>query len=381
MLVNEWFLLRAICSDRGPDERREQIVNLLHSAIRWPVVLELAERHGVQPLLYQALANCEQLVPADQFLILKQNYRTNLQKGLFLSRELIRIVDALAAAGIEGMPYKGVVFAESVYGDLALRQAGDIDLLIHANDLGRIRETVRELGYTPHLALSEVEERAYLKSGYEYAFDGAAGPNLLEVQWAIQPSFYAADLDIDGLFARGKQVAVAGHAVKTLAPEDSFLVLSLHAAKHVWGRLIWLCDLARLICQPSLNWKWIGAEARALGIVRTLRVTMDLANRLLSASIPAAANEFLPEEKASEDLADEIANYVGSGKAYDVESVAYFRLMLRLRERRSDRIRFISRLVFTPGPNEWAAVRLPSALFPLYRVVRLSRVTARLLRA
>jgi len=380
MLVNEWFLLRAICSERDADERREQIFNLLHAAIRWPVLLELADRHGVQPLLYQTLANFEQLVPAEQFLTLKQNYRTNLHKALVLSRELIRIVDALVAKGIEVMPYKGVVLAESVYGDLSLRQAGDIDLLIHADDLARIRSIVRDLGYTPHLPLPEVQERAYLKSGYEYAFDGAAGPNLLEVQWAIQPRFYAADLDMSELFARGKQVAVAGHAVKTLSPEDSFLVLSLHAAKHVWGRLIWLCDVARLMRQPSLDWKWIGSRARVLGIQRTLRVTMGLANRLLSATIPAAANEFLPEDKESEDLAEEIANYGGSEKAHDVESVAYFRLMLRLRERRADRIRFVSRLIFTPGPNEWAAVRLPSTLFPLYRVVRLSRVTARLMR-
>ncbi len=68
-------------------------------------------------------------------------------------------------------------------------------------------------------------------------------------------------------------------------------------------------------------------------------------------------------------------------QAYDVESVDYFRLMLRLRERQSDRIRFVSRLALTPGPKEWAAVRLPRPLFPLYRFVRLSRLAARLMGA
>jgi hypothetical protein len=52
--------------------------------------------------------------------------------------------------------------------------------------------------------------------------------------------------------------------------------------------------------------------------------------------------------------------------------------MMRLRERRADRLRFLGRLVFTPGPNEWKAVRLPTPLFPLYRLVRLSRLAARL---
>ncbi len=117
----------------------------------------------------------------------------------------------------------------------------------------RIRDAVRELGYTPHLSLSEAEERAYLKSGYEYAFDGAAGPNLLEVQWAIQPRFYAVDFDMDALFQRGVTITVAGHPMKTPSLEDLFLVLSAHAAKHVWGRLIWLCDIARLMSLPDLE--------------------------------------------------------------------------------------------------------------------------------
>ena len=79
-------------------------------------------------------------------------------------------------------------------------------------------------------------------------------------------------------------------------------------------------------------------------------------------------------------LAHEIRAQIVSGVSYDVESVAYFRLMLRLRERRSDRVRFLQRLAFTPGPNEWQAIRLPAPLFPLYRLVRLSRLAARMAR-
>ena len=86
---------------------------------------------------------------------IEQGYQTNLHKALFLSRELIRIVDRLSALGVEVMPYKGLALAEVIYGDIALRQAGDIDLLIHPQDLPRIREAVRELGYPPHMILSE----------------------------------------------------------------------------------------------------------------------------------------------------------------------------------------------------------------------------------
>jgi hypothetical protein len=290
-------------------------------------------------------------------------------------------VDCLSALGIEVLPYKGVALAELAYGDIALRHAGDIDLLIRPQDFPRIRETVRELGYTPHLTFLEAEERAYLKSGYECAFDGAAGPNLLEVQWAIQPSFYAVDFDMDALFQRAVKITVAGHSMKTLSSEDLLLVLSAHATKHVWGRLIWLCDIARIMALPALDWSWIASQAKALGIVRILRVTMLLANRLLGSTIPPAAQASVPEDSGALVLVDEIQTHIVDEAAFNVESLAYFRLMMHLRERPLDRLRFLQRLALTPGPSEWQAVRLPAPLFPLYRLVRLSRLAARFLRS
>src|SRR4051794_9111561 len=353
-LENEWSLLRAACSEVPAKEKCDRIRGLPTAQIRWTLLFDLAERHGVQPLLARSLLTAEALVPASEFHTLKQNYVANLHKALLLSGELIRILECLSAAGIDVMPYKGLALAEALYGDIALRQTGDIDLLVRATDLRRIREALQEIGYIPHSLLSPDEEEVYLKSGYECAFDGAAGRNLLEVQWAIQPAFYAVDLDTEELFRRAVRAKVVGVDVKSPCAEDMFLVLALHAAKHVWGRLIWLCDLARISALSNLNWEWIGAQARDLGITRMLRVTLLLTQRLLSAPIPPTANSYLPEDSASVELAKEIEGHVVDEKTFNVESLAYLRLMLRLRERAIDRARFIRRMVLTPGPGEWA---------------------------
>lgn len=381
-LEAEWSLLLAACSDIPRREKQARLRQSLRQPIRWNLLFEVAERHGVQPLLYQALVDVEtdfeDAIPPEEKSALEQRYQTNPHKALFLSRELIRIVDRLSAFGIETLPYKGLALAEVIYGDIALRQSGDIDLLIRPQDLLRIRDALRELGYTPHFSLSEAEERAYLKSGYEYAFDGPGGPNLLEVQWAIQPRFYSIDFDMTGLFQRAVTVTVAGHPMRTLSSEDLLLTLSAHAAKHVWARLVWLCDIARMMNLPDLNWSWIGSQANGLGIVRVIRVSMLLANRLLGAAVPAAAQASLAEDPATPALVDEIQAHIVSEAVFNVESLAYFRLMMRLRERPADRVRFLQRLAFTPGPIEWRAVRLPGPLFPLYRLVRLSRLVAKL---
>jgi hypothetical protein len=377
----EWSLLLTACSSIPRDEKRDLMRLQLRESIRWESLFALADRHGTQPLLHQALSSVEEDVPAEEMRWLNQAYQVNLHKTLFLSRELIRIVDCLAAAGLEVMPYKGLALAEAIYGDIAMRQSGDIDLLIRANQLPRVCSAVRELGYIPNWSLSETEQHAYLKSGYECAFDGQAGRNLLEVQWAIQPRFYAIDFDMNALFQRGVKVSVAGYPMKTPSPADLLLVLSAHAAKHVWGRLVWICDIAQLMSLPALDWGWIGSQAQALGISRILRVTMLAAQRLLGASIPAAAQASLPEDSSAAGLVAEIETHIVSDATYNVESLAYFRVMMRLREKRIDRLRFLQRLILTPGPGEWKTVRLPQPLFPLYRVVRLSRLAARLVRA
>jgi Uncharacterised nucleotidyltransferase len=341
----------------------------------------MADRHGVEPLLFQSLLDFKNLIPPEHFNLLARKYQTNIHKSLILSRELIHILDGLSAVGIEVMPYKGLALAEAVYGDIALRQSCDIDLLARAADLTRLCDALAKLGFMRQLQWSRAEERSYLKSGYEYVFDGTAGRNLLEVQWAIQPRFYAVDLDMEGLFRRGVTVRVAGHSMKTPSFEDLFILLSLHAAKHVWGRLIWLCDLARILEIPHLDWSQIGRTAKKLGIQRILRVTLLLANRLLDAPIPSAIDTNIPQDERAAQIATKIGTHILGNRAFDVESVAYFRLMLQLREKWQDRLRFVSRLVSTAGPSEWAAVRLPEPLFPLYRIVRVTRLATKLVRA
>jgi hypothetical protein len=377
----EWSILLTACSVGPADDKRTRLRTLLRAPVRWEKLLTLAERHGTQPLLYDALQGCGEMAPAGEMRRLQQAYQTNLHKSLLLSRELIRIIRHLAELRIRVMPYKGLALAETLYGDIALRQTGDIDLLTRPEDLGGVREALAAIGYSQQSKLREIEENSYVKSGYEHVFRGAAGPNILEVQWAFQPRFYAVDFDMNGVFERVIRVNVASQSMNTPSHPDQLLTLSVHAAKHVWGRLVWLCDLARLMILPGLDWNWIASQAEELGIVRILGVTMLAASRLLSAEIPAAAQAILARDPAASRFAHEVQTYITSDAAFMVESPSYFKLMMRLRERPIDRMRFLSRLVLTPGPSEWHAVRLPGPLFPLYRLVRFSRLAARMVGA
>lgn len=373
----EWSILLTACSTLPLDQKQLRLRSNLSPRLRWEEVFALAERHGVQPLLYQALNAVRDAIPAEPMHEIEQRYEANLHRALLLSRELLRIVHHLRSCDLEVMPYKGSALAQFLYGDIALRQTGDIDLFVHPEDFSQLQAALADIGYSPQVSFSEPELKAYLKSSYECMFDGPVGCHVLEVQWAIQPRFYAVDFDMTGVFHRAVTIDVVGQPMKTPSPADLFLILAVHAAKHAWERVIWICDLARLMSLPSMDWGLIASKSASLGISRIVTVSMLLARRLLGAEIPENARKWVVERESDRTLVSRLQQQIVTGSGPNIDSLSYFRLMTQLRERPWDRVRLVTRLAFTPGRGEWKAVRLAPQLFPLYRVVRLARLLAR----
>ena len=330
------------------------------------------------PQLYLSLAAFQDLVPPNSFEALRHSQQNNARQTLWLTRELLRILEQLDSYGIAALPYKGPVLAEILYGNVTMRQFSDLDLLIHSSDLPRIKSALAELGYEPGIELTEREHRDYLKSGYEYTFDGPQGRNLVEVQWRIVPRFYCVDFNVDDFFHRAVTSALSGMTLQTLSAEDLMLVLCVHAAKHAWQQLSWLCDIAELARSQQIDWNEVQKQSRRLGIQRIVDVTLVLAHKLLDLEGVPSKLRLRGVFGLNEPLANEIIPTLAAGADYNTESIPYFRLMIRVRERWRDRVKFLWRLIFTPSIAEWSALRLPSPLFPLYRVVRILRLISRL---
>jgi hypothetical protein len=319
---------------------------------------------------------------------LRQSHENNARQTLWLTRELFRILEKLNSYGVPALPYKGPVLAELLYGNVTMRQFSDLDLLIHSSDLPRLKSALAELGYEPGVELTEREESDYLKSGYEYTFDSKQGRNLVEVQWRILPRFYSVDFDVNGFFQRSAPCTISGTTSRTLSAEDLMLVLCVHAAKHAWQQLSWLCDIAELARTPKIDWNAVQEQAKRFGIQRIVAVSFVLAHKLLEAPLPdvvqAAVQKGAPSKlrlggvfALIENLANEIIPTLAVGSDYNTESISYFRLIIRVRERWQDRVKFLWRLILTPSVGEWSAIRLPAQLFPLYRVVRVFRLISR----
>jgi hypothetical protein len=380
-------LLCALASAELSPERRERVANWNLSALDWSELLRLAEYHGVLPLAARHLIELGRGLPPEVERSLRSAYEVNLRRSLWFAAELARIMQHFESRQLRALPYKGPVLAQSLYRDLGLRSFSDLDFLISPADFERAKQALAEIGYRPSGEInpaieSTAAERLCLRTGYELSFDSAAGENLVELQWALLPHFYAVDLGVEDLLARAGKTVVGEREVPCLSLEDSLLVLCLHAAKHLWTRLIWLSDIAETLRSYSgtqtIDYPLVFSRARAMGIARILGVSFWLVENVLRAEIPKRAEEMIAADPRVPALGSEFAARLARGATYDFESTEYFRLILKLRERRGDRLWYLWRLIWTPGAGEIAAVRLPETLFPLYRIVRIGRLMRKL---
>lgn len=378
----EFDLLCALASADLPPERIQRIATRNLSSVDWSEFLRLAEHHGVLPLAARHLIDHARNLPPEIERTLRSGYEANLRRTLWFTAELARIMQHFQRSQLRVVPYKGPLLAQLLYRDLGLRSFSDLDFLISPMDFERAKQALSEIRYRPAKDFTPAVERLWLRTGYERSFDGAAGKNLIELQWALLPYFYGVDLHqndlrVEDLLARSGRTVVSGCEVPCLAPEDSLLALCLHAGKHLWLRLIWLADIAETLRTQTIDYSLVFSRARPLGIARILGISFWLAQNVLHSELPEPAEEIILADPQVPVLGREFAGRLARGATYDFESTEYFRLILKLRERSGDRWRYLWRLVWTPGVGDVAAMRLPEGLFPAYRIVRIGRLLRR----
>ena len=370
-LTSEFELLCACC--RASNGSLDPI-EAIPSHLEWDRVLKLASFHRVLPAVHVALKGRVD-VPGSILSALDARFTSHIKRVLRFSAELAGIVRQFEDRGIKILCHKGPVLAQQLYGDPAAREFGDLDFLVRPRGVHQARAILCELGYMPRLTFSGKQEREYLRTGYEYVFGSVAEPNLIELQWQILPRFYAIDFQSNLFFERSIKIDFEGRPVRGLCGEDLLLVLCLHAAKHGWSQLGMVRDVAA-VSGRRLDWASILEEARRLGVLKILAISLELAQRLLGAHLPEDSTRLLSVPRDVTNILD-IQRRMNRCEEIRTDSFPYFRMMMNLRERWRDRLLFAWRLAATPTLVEWQTVNLPDLLFPLHRGVRAWRLAKR----
>jgi hypothetical protein len=132
------------------------------------------------------------------------------------------------------------------------------------------------------------------------------------------------------------------------------------------------------LSQFELDWNWILPEARKLGILKIVQASVATAHVLASpkSPTPIKADTMLSGVGA---LVVQIIENLQKDHEPDTDSIGYFRRQIRIRERWSDRVRFVTRLATTPSIEEWKIVQISDRFSGLYHLVRASRLLKRFL--
>lgn len=191
-------------------------------------------------------------------------------RNLALAAELRSILHAFQSERVACAPVRGLALAERLYGDLTARPVGDLDLLVRKEDLPRVAETLRGLGFHPLEHLRGFAEAfsytlVFLKDG--------SGWVIVEPHWTIVYPPFVDRLDMRGVWERCVRGRVAGVETWLLGCEDELLHLCLHLA-HPDGTapLLWFYELDRLLRQEQERVDW----ARFLSIARQAQLEFVL---------------------------------------------------------------------------------------------------------
>jgi len=369
---------RAIRSPEVADRLRD----LVHESMDWQYLLRMAHRHGLAPLLYWHLdAACPEAVPKDDFTHLREHFRTNSLHNLFLTGELLRILNAFELRGIPAVPYRGPALAASIYGNLALREFVDLDILVHRHDVFEAEDLLASLGYRSPFRLAHAQKLAYLQSEIEHGFVRNDGKSFVDLHWEVTARYLSFPFDIERLWERVGRVPLGGNSVPSFAPEDMLLILCVHGSKHTWGRLKWVCDIAELIrVHQDMKWEQIMTQASALGGERMMLLSIFLANELLGAPLPATVSQRVRVDPAVKVLAGRITERLfqeDDSLTEFLEGSSFDPLYLKMRERLSDKIHYCFGRLTTRRISDWELVPLPRFLNSLYYALRIVRLSGK----
>jgi len=374
------LLLCCARTSRSP-EVAEQIETLLQEDMDWEYLIRTARRHGITPLVYWHLsAISPKTVPESAFQELRGYFHANNLYNLLLTGELLKILSLFKAHGILAVPYKGPALAASVYGNLALREFSDLDILLRRRDVLKAKELLASLRYIPRYQLNRAQETALLNDQHQYIFMRDDEKCAVELHWEITEHF-SFSLDPERMWRRLEQMTLAGDTVPTLSPEDTLLILCAHGAKHLWEQLEWICDVAELIkAYRDIRWERVIVQASELGGERMLLLGLFLAHELLEAPLPEKISQRINADPTVKALGRQIGAQLfrEASTLGGVFKEAYFHpLHLKMKESLADKIRYCVRAATTQTVDDWELVSLPNFLLPLYYVLRPIRLAAK----
>jgi len=278
-----------------------------------------AALHRILPQLAAQVPRSNAVVAQAIGVRLEAATRANHGRGLFMTVELARALDALRAAGIPAVPFKGPAFASLLGDGPGAREMDDLDLLVRPSDVGKAAQTLAPLGYAATLPPQALASPWLTRVACELGLSAHRDEALIELHWRASPHWFPAPCTLDDVMERSSERDIFGCRMLWPAPEQLLLVHVSDGMKSLGCGMRWIGDVARILRHhPSLDWAHVRKVATRSGGLGSVRVALATANELagevaqrldvpaLALVLPSPAQTLADEAKRDSRLANAV---------------------------------------------------------------------------
>lgn len=308
------------------EKYQEQIIDLLNASIRdikpkldyskdidWDKVIEECDAHSITGLLYPALKNIDDKKIQDDILnrLKRITFRSAVQQSKHI-KDTAAILDLFNNNNIPVIVLKGLVIRE-YYPKPDLRSMCDSDIIIHKEDLEKVREILVNEGFKAEEDAGH--HIAFLKPGFN-----------LEVHWTLANETFRKGQECfqEHIWDDARKIKVGGVNTLALALEDQVLHLCAHMASHMaisgFG-VRQLADLVLLVEHDgeNINWNNFLVKAEKSGLLRFSIGMFKVCNYLFNMEIPKQLNDNTNDEEVIKLVVDDIF----TGGVYGQRDLSY----------------------------------------------------------
>lgn len=341
----------------------------------WEFVIQTARRHGVAAILCRNLKTTSaHRVPEPVMVRLLKIFKENAGNALSFIGRLLVLLRQFQENGITAVPFKGPVLSQRVYGDPILRSFIDIDILVSPSDTSKAVFILAAAGYTPNVKLNAGQFARYLQTEYSMEADSNDRRTIVELHWELTGRYTSPPFLLETFANRCECIDLMGKTVHGMPAEEILVYLCIHGSKDGWTRLESILSLAELIdSNPGLNWDRIFHLSEKLQCARMLRTGLFLAYDLFNPSMPEAiagrAEVDLKVRKIAENIYLHFFTETAGGAGGFITS-DFSKFHFIVREKTSEKIAYLVRLLFLPSRQEWRYFPVPAVWHFLLYVLR-----------
>lgn len=268
---------------------RGKSADKVYDNVEWDEVIDLADKHKVDGIIYLALRKSKLIsnIGEEKISLLKQKAAIT---GITQSRHISGLSTVLNKINERNIPVivlKGLVVRE-FYPQPDQRSMNDADILVHEGDVEKVKQLLIDMGYV-YLEDHKASHHIALVH-HKYPF--------IELHWNLfKRDGFSNELEHYErlIWKRAIKVNVGEAEVLSLSYEDLALHLCMHMAAHLVATgfgVRQLCDFVLLVEHKGdeIDWNSFIMKARMYGFEKFSEIMFLLCNKLFNMEVPKEIN-------------------------------------------------------------------------------------------